>query len=342
MKKIFTLICILTLTLNVSAEYFYDCYINGSVEFQDLSYTSMGDTIYKYQFQFPQKSYNRSDKKTYDATTTIVLLPLTKGFVGTFTFDGDNTLSTGTEVFASSNHRAVKSGASITIADNHDGTYTLSGNIKVGSSNTWNYNFNDPENDPNNPKNTFTISEPDPFEQEPTTKQTFNIIGNQIQFANYIATEGYIEADIYDNSYSYGMYLAFPTDTMDIPASTYAVANTKAKGTILASKGFDGYYADLSYFNYLTDYSSYCVIEGSIQVSYSADNKDITLSGTLTTGHGSTINVTATDKNPFYVEPSPTNLANTIMESYATKMLINGVLIIENNGARYNAQGIEL
>lgn len=342
MKKIFTLICILTLTLNVSAESFYDCYINGSVEFQDLSYTSMGDTIYKYQFQFPQKSYNRSDKKTYDATTTIVLLPLTKGFVGTFTFDGDNTLSTGTEVFVSSNHRAVKSGASITIADNHDGTYTLSGNIKVGSSNTWNYNFNDPENDPNNPKNTFTISEPDPFEQEPTTKQTFDVIGKTIQFANYIVTDGYIEADIYDNLYTYGLYIAFPTDTMNLPIGTYTVASSQAKGTILASDGFDGYYAKMSFFDYLTEYSSYCITEGSIQISFSTDNKSITLTGTLTTGHGSTIHVTATDNNPFYVEPSPTDLENISNATNTTKKLINGVLIIENNGVHYNAQGISL
>lgn len=341
MKRIFTLFCIMALALNASAEYFYDCYIDGPVEFQDLSYEYLGDSIYKYQFQFAQKSYNRSDKKTYSATATIVLMPLTRGYVGTFTYD-DYSLFTGTEVYASSNHRTAKSGATITIADNHDGTYTLSGNLKVGSSNTWNYNFNDPENDPNNPKNTFTISEPDPFEQEPTTKQTFDVVGNSIQTANYITDKGYLEVDIYDGKFAFGLYLAFPTDTMNLPAGTYAVANTKAKGTILASEGFDGYYAIMSYLDYLTDNSSYCITEGSIQISYSADNKDMTLAGTLTTGHGSTIHVTATDKNPFYVEPSPTGWVNTVIEGNATKMLINGVLIIENNGARYNAQGIEL
>jgi len=296
MKKLLSLFFVAALSVSAWASiYNYDAKVNGEVGFQDLTYVLYGDTIYKYQLTFAQTGRNRNGGTWYSSNATIVIMPLTKGFVGTFYADD----LSGTEIVYNSSHRVPKSGSNLTIAQNANGTYTISGYLKTqlsnSASNTWNYYYS-----ADTVANTFSI---DFYPTEPA-QTTINLTGTSLEAYDYmLASDGLVELDIYDDSYNQ-LTLGIMNDTFEIPAGTYNVADTEAKGTILKSKGMNGYTPYHSYF-YSSSYDNYFIVGGSLTVSYSDDNSQMTVSGALTTGHESTINVSVTAANPFYVAPDP-------------------------------------
>lgn len=102
-----------------------------------------------------------------------------------------------------------------------------------------------------------------------------------------------------------------------LPAGSYNVASS-GEGTIMASAGFDA--NDMPAASYYEDYSDwtpldYCITGGSLTIAYSEDQKTMTMSGTLTSAYGSTINVSASGSNPWFVpEPETIDLVVSKVE----------------------------
>lgn len=293
MKKLLSLFFVAALSVSAWADYTMVAVTDFEAEY---------DSYYQYYTLSFGSEEGSSNHYKYDIS--FMIYPETESFVGTFTTEGANpTLEKnnsklnwveGTKVKASRYLNKATGSSNITIAKvaGKSFTYTMSGTLRArkasGETSDKVYNFNNIE---------FTC---DPYKDEPA-KTSLTLNSSNIKLYDYTSTQGYTRVDIL-NSSNYEMALAFMGSTYGLPAGTYNVASTKADGTIMASPGMDGYYPELSY--YTPSYgNNYFIVDGSLTVSYSADNKQVTIAGTLTTGHESTITVSATAANPFYVDP---------------------------------------
>lgn len=311
MKKILTLFSALLLTVSMWGANEYNATINGDVTFTDLSYEMYGIPVYTYKLDFAQVGQTVGKTDKWNSDVCMILEPLEEGLAGTYTL-GDHSMNSDSYVQYGSEERKVcdytGKPTEIVITDNGNGSYTISGAFrtkiyKLDSKGKYNWFYYYYYFDATDPKNTFTPVAPDPYKDEPE-KTTLSLTGKYIEAYDYmLASDGLVELDVYDEYYQQ-LTLGFMNDEYTIPAGDYEVANTGAKGTVLASKGMNGSIPYHSYF-YDSDYSPYFIVGGSLTVSYSQDQTKMTVEGSLTTAHQTTLTFSVTDNNPFYVAPMP-------------------------------------
>lgn len=283
----------------------YNAYINGDVTVTNQSARIYGEMEYKYLLKFDQVGVNSSGT-SFSSSVSLVIYPDGPSIAGSYAYDGGRgNIGSDSFVQYGSNTRYVcdyNSGSThkltlITITDNKDGSYTISGELrtKQGSNSYYYYYF--AATDPNN---TFTPVAPDPYKDEPA-KKDFSINAEHISSYDQTAS-GRILIDLNTKTSDY-LELCFLTDTFDIPAGKYTIDNSGAKGSIAASTGMGDYLPTNSHIGMFSG-SYYFLVSGSVTVSY--EGKTMNVSGTVTSGHGSVITVTATGDNPFYKEDPKT------------------------------------
>lgn len=280
----------------------YNAWITSAVSVTDLSNGSNN----KFKLEFSQKGQAVGKTSKYDTDATIILNPSKHSIAGTFRLS-DNSLDPDSFIYYDydgatryvCNYSSTKF-TEITISDNQDGTYTLDGTIrtKFHKSDGWYYYYY--YYDGTDPNNTFTPVAPDPYKDEPA-KKDFSFDAENISYYDQTSS-GKLLIDLNTKTSDY-LELCFLTDTFDIPAGTYTIDNSGAKGSIAASTGMGGYYPTNSHIM-MSDFSWYFLVSGSVTVSY--EGKTMNVSGTVTSGHGSVITVTATGDNPFYKEDPKT------------------------------------
>lgn len=305
MRKLL-LICVLAaLSVPALAANEYTAVIYGEVTVKDKSFVNDGQPFYEYEITFTQAG---TSDKTYYSEVYLHIYPSGPSIAGTYrltdyTLDGNSYVQYGDKVRYATDYTPKSLYTEITIADNGIGTYTLSGAFRTKKDNNYYYYYYSADD----PANTFIPKMADPFDDEPEASEiTFN--GTGLIFTDDIKDNGCILVDINDDNYNI-VELAFNTDEYDIPAGSYAVSDSGAKGSIKAATGeMDAYYPKPS-FAYFMDDSwnayNYFITGGSVEVSYSQDKAQISVSGTVTTAHGSEIAVAVSGKNPFYREPEP-------------------------------------
>ena len=313
MKRLLVFLIALSIGLSAKAAYEYDATISGKVTVTDLSFKSGGKMIYNYQLEYAQVGTNSSGS-TFESSAVLIIYPDGPSIAGTFTLDG--TVDSDSYVKYGSAYRYVVDytgkPTSITITDNGDDTYTISGAFRTKNGSNYYYYYYDPTD----PANTFEYIPPKPYDDEPEAGSfTFNASGAAVSITDYVAAEGLITVDVNDKNYNF-VELAIVADEFALPAGTYSVSDSGVKGTIVKASGEKGgYYPEGSYLNY--NYENYYVTGGSVTVSYSDDASTITISGTVTSAHGSTIAISATTDNPFK-SYEPKTYALTVSKIVAT------------------------
>ena len=289
MKKIFAIISVLVLSFLAAAGN-YNYSPTEVMEFS-ISDDSYGNN-YSYTITIHQQGKNGS---WYESDAYIYLYPKTHSFVGEFTLE-DGTLDSYSYIKYGSAYRdfieegsywSTDNRTKITISDNGDGTYTFGGTVICNNgSNNYRYLYTGYK---------FSLGEEDAYEAEPSTKKDITWSSNGLQV---YSAEGATPVDIYAyNSDWSDIELLFNVDSYDIPEGDYEISASGNIGTIQAADGKEeNYMVNPSYFH-TADYDVYYLVSGTLSVSYSDGN--MTIAGTATTAHGSTINVTITGKDPF-------------------------------------------
>ena len=305
MKKLFLVLsAAFAFCIGASAANEYTAVINGDVTVTNLS----KGTNYMYQLEFKQMGNG-----TYLSDVLMIIYPDGPSIAGTYSLV-DGTVDSNSYVYYAGDTRYVTdfvSGSTakrtnFTITDLGNGSYSLDGAFRTKyyntSKKTWNYYYYYYTA----ADNIFTV---DPFKPEPPKgDKTFS--GENISAEDY-RTWGYVEVDLNANDGTW-IALGFPTDTYDVPAGTYEISTSGAKGTIMAATGaMDGYNPLPSY--YAPEFGSsafYFIVGGQLEVSYDSSH-NMTVSGTAVSGHGSNITISATGLSPFYV-PDPETYTLTV------------------------------
>lgn len=314
MKRLLLILMALSIGLSAKAAYEYDATINGKVTVTDQSYKSGTNMVYQYQLEYAQVGTN-SAGSTFNSNAVLIIYPDGPSIAGTFTL-ADGSVDPDSYVKYGSAYRYVVDytgkPTTITITDNGNDTYTMSGAFRTKNGSNYYYYYYDASDS----KNTFEYIPPKPYDDEPEAGSfTFNASGAAVIISDYVSSEGLITVDVNDKNYNF-VELAIVADKFELPAGTYSVSDSGANGTIVKASGAKGgYYPEGSYMNY--SYDNYYVTGGSVEVSYSQDKSTITISGTVTSAHGSTIAISATADNPF--KPyEPETYALTVSEIVAT------------------------
>ena len=291
MKKIFVILAALFMGASAFAANEYDTKISGKVEVTDMC-TS---TKIAYKLVFDQKGTSRSDSKTYTSTATLVIYPEGKSIAGTFsladeTLDQDKSFiyySAGSPTDRYFIDYSATKVTSITITDNNDGTYSLSGSLRSNPKSNFFYYYYYAAED-----NVFTTVAADPYANEPAAKTEIEWSSSRLEVYGY---EGAVPVEMYaSNADGSDLDLVFFVDEYDIPAGEYEISASEDTGTILAG---DGSEYNPSCFHTAGYADEYYLVGGTLTVSY-ADGM-MTITGAATTGHGSTIKINATGKDPF-------------------------------------------
>ena len=295
MKKIFAIISALVISASAFAANEYNAVISD-VKVNDIS---MG-TSYAYEITFSQVATTLSGSTSYNGSGYLIIYPKIHSIEGTFSL-ADSTLdeyfsylntSSGKRYFMDYNSTKV---TSITISDNHDGTYSFSGALRSNPSSNYYYYYYYAAED-----NVFEYNpsgeddpdpEEDPYENEPSDKKNMTWSSSRLQV---YTDKGETPISMYASNSDWSeVELLFNVDSYDIPAGDYEISTSGATGTITAG---DGSYYTPSYF-YTADFTEYYLVSGTLTVSY-ADG-DMMIKGTATTAHGSTVALTLTGKDPF-------------------------------------------
>lgn len=317
MKRLLLLLIVLSIGFSAKAAYEYNVKICTDVSVTDLSYKYGNQMIYKYQLDYQHKGPNSTAPSgtVYTTTACLIIHPEGPTIAGTFTL-ADGSVDSNSYVKNGNAYRDVTDytgkPTSITITDNGNDTYTISGAFRTKNGNNYYYYYYDATD----PANTFEYKAPKPYDDEPEAGSfTFNASGNAVKITDYVSQEGLIMVDVSDKNYNI-VELAIVADKFALPAGTYSVSDSGTKGSIVKAPGTKGgYYPEGSYLNY--DYENYYITGGYVTVSYSDDASTITISGTVTSAHGSTIAITATTDNPF--KPyEPKTYALTVSKIVAT------------------------
>ncbi|MCQ2348737.1 MAG: hypothetical protein MJZ65_06095 [Paludibacteraceae bacterium] len=283
--------------------YNFDSYITTDVTVTD-NYATSG----YYILDFKQQGTEREETPSVGNGTSTVQLkifPESESLVGTFKVS-ENTLSSGSYVKSSKNDmRYCQNDAYITITKDEYDVYTISGALltKNSAGNYFNYYLS---------ASTFTL--PDPYATEPDKVAAGLSLETDVLSANY--QSGTILFNLGD--YSAGAKLAFTANSNAQPAAnTYSVA-ASGTGVFLASSGKTSSIQP-SYFWVSEDgwtEDDYFIVSGSLTISYSADNKKMTIEGTVTSAHGTEITISATGANPWGPKPE----INVSVTSIASKL----------------------
>lgn len=288
MKKIFAIISVLALSFVAAAKYYnYDPTEVMTFSISDDSYGN----YYYYTIKIHQQGKNGS---WYESDAYIYLYPKTHSFVGEFTLE-DGTLDPYSFVQYGSAYRyfievgsywETNNATKITISDNGDGTYTFGGTVICNyDSNDYRYLYSD---------YVFSVSEPDPFEAEPSEQRDITWTSDQLQVYSASGVTP-VEMYAYRSDYT-DIDLLFNVNSYDIPAGEYEISDSGKSGTVQAADGKEvNYMPNPSYIHDGSDI--YYLRSGTLTVSYSGDT--MTISGTATTAHGSTVTINLTGADPF-------------------------------------------
>ncbi|MCQ2310866.1 MAG: hypothetical protein MJZ64_03850 [Paludibacteraceae bacterium] len=147
----------------------------------------------------------------------------------------------------------------------------------------------------------FTYTAPTPWDAEP------EYVEGGIEFTSTSLTKTFSNQkqrfSFQDNDYN-RIVLEFKTPTDVAPtAGNHTIVNpdvaTPANGDVLGSQGYMSYTQYPSYYYNYDEYAYYYFRSGIVNVAYSQDNKTITMTGTLTTAHGTEITFICTGDNPW-------------------------------------------
>lgn len=273
----------------------YTTKIKGDVTVTDKSAGQKNTFI----LEFAQTGHNTGDGKDYVSSVCLIIYPEKASIAGSFSI-ADGSIDPDSYINYGSNKRylmdySAEKATAITIKDNGDGTYSMEGWLRGRQASNSYYYYSYAADD-----NVFKVVYSDPYIDE-GPKKDFTVEVADIRAADYRATDGYIDLDL-NSEKAECVALAFYTDEFSIPAGTYQVSASGANGTIKVSKGMDGYYPDMSYFM-SSSFDNYFITAGSITIGYEGDN--MTVSGSFTSGHGSTITVSGSAKSPFEKEIKP-------------------------------------
>lgn len=244
---------------------------------------------------------------------------------GTPQVDNDSKI-TGTRNTSANRYVITKTGytTSITIAkvEGLDNTYTIQGKLQALQSKTstntpYLYEFAEAAQ--------FTV---DPYVTEPAAQAAKSFTTTAIKStSDYTDDYGYVLFSFQDNNYN-TLGLAFIAEEYALASGTYSIGTTN--GNLKASIGMDGYYAAPSCANIAWD--DYFITGGSVVISYNTKTDSIFMQGTLTSAHGTTINVNVKGKNPFYVpEPETIELTVSNVSVTGTTNLSIGLTATPNN-----------
>lgn len=289
MKKIFAIISALAISAVAFATHYN--YNPTEITSFNISDDSVGSS-YAYTITVKQSGKNGS---WYDSEATFYLYPSSHSFVGEFMVS-DNTLDSYSYVYYngatrpfidSDTYWASDNKTVISIKDNGDGTYTFGGTVicnNTSGTNAYRYQYSD---------YLFELGEPDPYENEPSEKKNFTMSENNLKV---YSSEGQTPIDMYAwNTDTYAdIDLLFNVDSYDIPEGDYEISDSGEIGTVIAG---DGTVSKPSCYHSAGFAAEYYLVSGTLTVSYADGN--MTISGTATTAHGSTVNINLTGKDPF-------------------------------------------
>ena len=152
---------------------------------------------------------------------------------------------------------------------------------------------------------TYTAPVADPYKDEPAKTDDITLTATNLAlYSESGVTPIELTADA--NYRMNAIDLIFNMPSFNIPAGTYPVNASGDNNTILAADGnkaADGYnYNPSNYVEYDQSFNPvpYFIVGGELTVAYNGET--MTITGSVTTGHGTTINVNLSGENPFVVD----------------------------------------
>lgn len=207
----------------------------------------------------------------------------------------------------------------LTITSNGDGTCTLSGTMQASRNGVMYtyviapFVFAYSEGEPPAPPVV------DPYRFEPEQAGSLSLTGNVVNVRDRIEQGKGLEIHLFQSSeerqpmtaYDW-LELCFVTDTLAMPLGTFVVDSTGKENTLAYSAGYienkredaPCYLAVAS--DGIDTYTPYYIVGGSLTFALNTLGDSVTVMGSLTTSHGSTISVQVTGYNMFYVPVEPT------------------------------------
>lgn len=164
MKRLLLILMALSIGLSAKAAYEYDATIDGKVTVTDQSYKSGTNMVYQYQLEYAQVGTN-SAGSTFNSNAVLIIYPDGPSIAGTFTL-ADGLVDSDSYVKYGSAYRYVVDypgkPTTITITDNGNDTYTMSGAFRTKNGSNYYYYYYDASDS----KNTFEYIPPKPYEPE--------------------------------------------------------------------------------------------------------------------------------------------------------------------------------
>ena len=151
----------------------------------------------------------------------------------------------------------------------------------------------------------------DPYRFEPTEKvsQAFN--GQIVNIRDNREKTGWININLIDslNQKLDWVELDLVVDSFAMPVGTFTFSTDSARGTFIASPGYQNRNDYPSYIairgNDWGQYTPYYIKDGSLTFSLNEKGDTVYVAGSVTTQHGSTFSINVTSYNEFYVAPFP-------------------------------------
>lgn len=298
MKKIFSLFSALLLTVSMWGATDTN-YTMTLVE--NFNAVDNGDGTMRLSFD----AVGKSGSSTYYYEIAFNITKTSAGFVGTFgteagtldkfnsKVDWVNASHTSISAYRKIEYAAKPSTVTIALVEGYTDKYTLSGQIIAQKKDNGDngsdkiYNFTNME---------FMYG---PYAIEPA-KADFSFTGTEYGKKFKDGVISFVVADAKYNEID----LLINAQQDALAAGTYTVGEQ-----IVASTGYEDYMPTGSCAYVGMD--SYCIVGGSVTFAFSEDKKTMTMNGSLTTGHGSVITLSASGANPWYV-PEPETIELTV------------------------------
>lgn len=301
MKKL--LLVTMTVLLNVLGASALDYTVREitSVKIEDCSTA----THFKYALTIGQNAYNSSGTK-YSSTAYVYLYPETHSLPGEYSVY-DDTISYDSYIkYGSNANRYFESGTELTITDNKDGSYSISGYVASYSTSSYNYTYTV------NKSAGYCIFEvPEIKKTAPTPDYSTEPSKNDFDFGELDAIyarkgDGFIELDLCSEYNTFA--LGFMTSGDVIPAGTYEISLSGGANSFIASSGLiDEAFPDLSVVQIMDAYfdtDNYFLTSGSVTISYENGGSDMRVTAEVYSSNGSTITVDSSAASPFKVPSS--------------------------------------
>lgn len=197
---------------------------------------------------------------------------------------------------------------SLSIVSNGDSTCTLSGSIQASRAGTQYTYTIAPFDFAYSEAPVDTVPELDPYRFEPTTPTHVDFVADVVNMR--YRQDGYISMTLNEmagETYDW-IELNLISDTLAVPAGTYAISNSREPATLTASRGYLGMQNDdPCYLAIRGDreewgaYTPYYLVSGSMSVSYNDLGDSIFVSGSAVSYYGTTVSFSAASYNMLYV-----------------------------------------